>query len=230
MNISSQGYKCCEGPCQCCVPHNKCKLIVLTGGPGAGKTAILEAAKKTLCKHVTILPEAAGIVFGGGFWRLESPSARLASQRAIFHIQREMENLVVGEKKWGIGLCDRGTLDGLAYWVNSERDFWDSFNASKESEYARYDAVIHLRTPSKDKGYNNQNPMRVETSEEAILLDEKIHTVWKDHPHYFEVESTDTFLTKISQTFDIIQRLVPRCCRGHFTSDFAEQAEFKEKI
>ena len=55
-------------------------------------------AKKVLCDHVVVLPEAATIVFGGGFWRLESASAKMAAQRAIFHVQREMEYLVVGEK------------------------------------------------------------------------------------------------------------------------------------
>ena len=128
----------CEAPCQCCDSEHSCELIVLTGGPGAGKTAVLEAARKVLCQHVAILPEAASIVFGGGFWRLESQNAKKSSQRAIFHIQQEMESLVVGEKKWGIGLCDRGTLDGLAYWTDTEECFWSAFNTSREKEFSRY--------------------------------------------------------------------------------------------
>ncbi len=31
--------------------------MVLTGGPGAGKTAILELVRRTLCPHVALLPE-----------------------------------------------------------------------------------------------------------------------------------------------------------------------------
>jgi len=206
----------CDKPCQCCQIDHNCKFIVLTGGPGAGKTAILESAQKVLCEHVAILPEAAGILFGGGFWRLESSSARLASQKAIFHIQREMENLALGEKTWGIGLCDRGTLDGLAYWVESEQKFWDTFNTSKENEYQKYQAVIHLRTPTLDKGYNHQNPIRIESSEEAALIDKKIHNIWKDHPHYLEIESTDSFLDKVNESFKMIQYFMPDCCKKHF--------------
>lgn len=206
----------CEAPCQCCDSEHSCELIVLTGGPGAGKTAVLEAARKVLCQHVAILPEAASIVFGGGFWRLESQNAKKSSQRAIFHIQQEMENLVVGEKKWGIGLCDRGTLDGLAYWTDTEECFWSAFNTSREKEFSRYKAVIHLRSPSLDKGYNHQNPIRTESAEEASRIDERIHEVWLEHPNYHMVESTDTFLEKVNQAYRLIESYVPVCCREHF--------------
>ena len=62
------------------------RLIVLTGGPGGGKTAVLEMAKKSLNGRTVVLPEAASIIFGGGFWRLPSLSARSAALRAIFYI------------------------------------------------------------------------------------------------------------------------------------------------
>lgn len=206
----------CEIPCKCCNDKHEAKLIVLTGGPGAGKTAVLEASRKLLCEHVAILPEAAGIVFGGGFWRLESKSSQQAAQRAIFHIQNEMETLVKGESRWGIGLCDRGTIDGLAYWTGSEEEFWTTFNTTKEKEFARYSAVIHLRTPSTDKGYNFQNPIRIETSQEAQRIDERIHEVWREHPCYRMISSTDSFLEKIDHAFSRIRSLVPNCCKVHF--------------
>jgi nucleoside-triphosphatase THEP1 len=44
------------------------RRVVLTGGPGGGKTAVLELVQRTLCEHVKVLPEAAGMVFRGGFW------------------------------------------------------------------------------------------------------------------------------------------------------------------
>lgn len=206
----------CESPCGCCNDQHKTKLIVLTGGPGAGKTAVLEATRKLLCEHVAILPEAAGIVFRGGFWRLNSQSARMAAQRAIFHVQSEMENLVNGENKWGIGLCDRGTIDGFAYWTGTEADFWKTFNTTQEKEFSRYSAVIHLRSPSLENGYNFQNPIRVESSEEAQKIDERIHQVWRSHPNYWMIPSTKSFLEKINKAFAKIQDFVPDCCKSHF--------------
>ena len=51
--------------CDCSETH-KTRRVVLTGGPGAGKTAVLELIRQNFCKHVKVLPESAGILFGGG--------------------------------------------------------------------------------------------------------------------------------------------------------------------
>lgn len=191
---------------------NSCELIALTGGPGAGKTAVLDLIAPLLSNNVTILPEAAGIVFGGGFWRLDSPSARKAAQRAIFHIQKEMEELVRGENKWKVGLCDRGTLDGLAYWPGDESEFWSGFNTSLEKEYSRYKAVIHLRSPGLQNGYNYQNPLRIETPDEAAEIDRRIYEIWKGHPNYFSIDSSDSFQEKVDEALQVLNGLLPACC------------------
>ncbi len=67
--------------CECTIGHAPA-LVVLTGGPGAGKTAVLEIVKRNFCEHVQILPEAAGIVFGGGFPRKVTLPVCAAAQRA----------------------------------------------------------------------------------------------------------------------------------------------------
>ena len=66
------------------------RLIVLTGGPGAGKTAVLEIVSRMLNHHIAVLPEGASLLFAGGFPRQDSPAARRAAQRAIFHVQHEL--------------------------------------------------------------------------------------------------------------------------------------------
>ena len=205
----------CERPCSCKEKHYSTNLVVLTGGPGAGKTAVLEFVRKTLCEHVAILPEAASILFGGGFWRLDSPSAKRAAQKAIFHVQKEMQNLVVDEKKWAMGLCDRGSLDGLAYWPGPESEYFKELNTNLEDEYAKYKAVIHLRSPGLDRGYNYQNPIRIESAAQAAEIDQKIHETWKRHPNYFLIESTQTFIEKVNVATQRIQSFVPECCKGH---------------
>jgi hypothetical protein len=81
--------------CECSKrTHDDPAFVVITGGPGAGKTAILEVARQHLCEHVVVLPEAAGIVFGGGFWRKSSVASRKAAQRAIYHVQSEFERMI----------------------------------------------------------------------------------------------------------------------------------------
>ena len=82
--------------CDCPEPH-PARRIVLTGGPGAGKTAILELVRQSFCRHVQVLPEAAGILFAGGFPRGAAPELLRAVQRAIFFTQRELvETTVAG--------------------------------------------------------------------------------------------------------------------------------------
>lgn len=203
----------CEKKCDCQERVHNTGLVVITGGPGAGKTAILEMSKKLLCEHIAVLPEAASIIFGGGFWRLPSVTARIAAQKAIFHVQQEMENLVVSEKKWAMGLCDRGTLDGFAYWPGDENTYWSSTGTSLQKEYNRYQAVIHLRTPSEQLGYNHQNPLRTETAIQALEIDKRIERAWSQHSKYFSVGSSENFLAKAKGALSIISNQLPDCCR-----------------
>jgi hypothetical protein len=193
-------------------PVAEFKLIVLTGGPGAGKTALLESAKKIFCKHVETLPEAAGIIFGGGFWRRDGIIARKAAQRAIFHVQRELETIVLGESQAAIGLCDRGSLDSLAYWPADETDFFEAFQTTRDLEYKRYTTVIHLRTPAEANGYNHQNIMRIESAQEARRIDDKIAAIWGQHPGYIEIASTKNFIDKLFTALELIRRELGDCC------------------
>lgn len=209
----------CEKACPHKIAIEKTPLIVITGGPGAGKTAVLEIMRKILCEHVTVFPEAASILFSGGFWRLPSETARRAQQRAIYHIQHEMQNLVVSEKRWALGLCDRGTLDGMAYWPGEAEDFCKELKTTIEHEYARYAAVIHLSTPSLELGYNYQNPVRTESVEEAIVIDKRIHEVWKNHPNYTRIDSARDFIAKVYRSYLIIKEYLPECCKKNLTME-----------
>lgn len=189
-----------------------CEFIVITGGPGAGKTAVLEMARRRFRKQTVVLPEAASIVFGGGFWRLPSASARMSAQRAIFHVQYEMEKLVIGEGNWSLGLCDRGTLDGLAYWPAEEEGYWREVGTTMEKEFARYKAVIHLRTPDGNGGYNNSNQLRIESALEAREIDLRIEKIWCRHPRYLQIPSYANFIDKAARAIDLIQAEAPACC------------------
>jgi predicted ATPase len=147
--------------CHCRRQHTP-RRVVLTGGPGAGKTAVLEMLSHLVCPHVVITREAAGILFAGGFPRRADVVARRAVQRAIFHVQRELEALAASNNP-AVVLCDRGVVDGFAYWPGPDA-FWSAVGMTREAALARYDAVIHLRTPDGPNGYGHQNPMRIETA------------------------------------------------------------------
>jgi type II restriction enzyme len=66
-------------------------------------------------------------------------------------------------------LCDRGTLDGAAYWPGPG-DLWSAVGTTLEEQLGRYDAVIHLRPPTTEHGYNRRNPLRIESSMEGAAI------------------------------------------------------------
>jgi predicted ATPase len=199
-------------PCDCVERHLP-RRVVLTGGPGAGKTAVLELIRLFFCEHVKTLPEAAGIVFGGRFPRSDRTPLRQAAQRAIFHIQRELEQMAETENA-AVVLCDRGTVDCSAYWAG-DGDLFSAVGTTRAAELARYDTVIHLRTPTSAQAYNHENPLRRESLEEASVIDRLIAEQWAGHPRRFFVEPTEDFLNKASKALALLRNEVPECCRHH---------------
>jgi predicted ATPase len=199
-------------PCPCRARHDP-KRIVLTGGPGAGKTAVLELVRQSFCAHVAVLPEAAGIVFGGGFPRTRPAAVQRAGQRAIFFVQRELERAHDGVDA-AIVLCDRGTVDGIAYWPGPG-ELWADVSTTLEEQLGRYDAVIHLRVPTSENGYNRSNPLRIESALEAVAIDARIADAWAAHPRRFMVESTPEFLSKAARVLTLLRDELPECCRSH---------------
>lgn len=206
-------------PCDCQHQHRP-RRVVLTGGPGAGKTAVLELIRLFFCEHVKALPEAAGVVFRSRFPRSVEPRLRQAAQRAIFHVQRELE-AVADTENAAVVLCDRGTVDCAAYWTG-EGDLFSAVGTTREAELARYDAVIHLRTPTSPKAYNHSNPLRVESIEEAAAIDATIAREWSGHPRVFIVEPTEDFLHKAAHALGLLRDEVPECCRHHVSRFFWE--------
>jgi predicted ATPase len=200
-------------PCRCPEPFHDAQLVVVMGGPGAGKTAVLELAAHIFCRHVAILPEAATIIFGGGFPRHDSAAGLAACQRATFAVRRQLEALVVDEGRVGVALCDRGTIDGRAYWPESAESFWDAMGTTSDEELARYMAVIHLQTPPLAEGYH-QDRIRTETVGKAREIDRLISAAWAHHPRRVFVPPAVEFSSKSAVALAAIRATLPSCCRS----------------
>lgn len=210
-------------PCDCTNTH-VARRIVLTGGPGAGKTATLELIRRaSFCDHLEILPEAASIVFGGGFPRRRDVAGLKAAQRAIFHVERELEESAAADNA-AIIVCDRGTVDGAAYWPGAD-DYFAAVNTTLAAELRRYDAVIHLRTPLSAGGYNHHNPLRTETATQAAEIDLRILRVWEGHPRRFVVDADPDFLRKAGRVLQLLRAELPECCRHHVVSELDARAD-----
>lgn len=182
--------------------------IVLTGGPSAGKTTLLELIARQYGSTVGIAPEAASILFRGGFPRPVTLEDRLHTQRSIYGLQKELELQALERSMGNLVVCDRGALDGAAYWTGSLKEFCFAMGTSLEREHERYAAVIHLQTAPEGYGYTN-NDVRTETWAEAAALDAKVGSIWSTHPNYCFVPNEGTFVDKLNAALRALKPYLP---------------------
>ncbi|MCA9615010.1 MAG: AAA family ATPase [Myxococcales bacterium] len=179
--------------------------IALTGGPGGGKTTAADMLRREIGDRIVIVPESATMLFSGGFPRCEEASAREAVQQAIFHVQRNLEEVQSQRYPDRMLLCDRGTVDGAAYWPEPNTDaFFEEVGSSCAEELARYHAVIILDVPTAAQGYDHRNPTRIETPDEASRIGHRIQEAWRDHPRCTRVGAAPSFWSKIQRSVDLI--------------------------
>ncbi len=183
------------------------RRVVLTGGPAAGKTAVSEVLRKQLQDEVAVLPEAATMLFKAGFPRPRDPAGRRLVQQTIFSVQRNLEGIFEISHPDLAHVCDRGTLDGAAYWPGGTDRFLGAMGTTLEAEYRRYDAVIFLRSSAHGTGeYRTDGSMRIETPAQARQLDEKLERVWEGHPNFHLVDHEVNFYEKVAAVLIALQR------------------------
>jgi len=147
---------------------------------------------------------------------------RRAAQRAIFHVQRELERVAIERHDAAVILCDRGTVDGLAYWPDEEADFWSEVGSAPAAEKARYSSVLCMETPPASQ-YNHVNPLRVESAAEAARVHARIANSWRGHPQLTVVPHRDDFLEKVAQAMAILRKTIPACCARANASPLPER-------
>lgn len=180
--------------------------IVLTGGPSAGKTTIAEALVRAYWDRLTLAPESASILFRGGFPREFTNEAIVCQQRAIYHVQHELENALALKSPQHALICDRGTLDGLAFWPLQEDEFFRQLNATKAGELSRYAWVIHLETAAPEA--YRPSPIRRESYAEAKAIDDKLKSIWRAHPNWALVSNHLDFSLKITHTLLAVKMIL----------------------
>ncbi len=185
------------------------KRIVFTGGPSGGKTSIIEIVQRHFGAKVVTVPEAATILYQGGFPRKPGPANMRHIQKAIYYVVRELEDMAESAIAAPVALCDRGTLDGMAYWPAGGEEFLFSVGSNLKKEFSRYNIVIHLRCPASKGGYQ-PSQTRIESLDQALKLDKKIEHVWEGHSKRFIVPDEPDFLIKVSRVMEILEAEIPR--------------------
>jgi nicotinamide riboside kinase len=181
--------------------------IVLTGGPCAGKTTLTEVIARVFANRVAVVPEAASLLFSGGFPRWPEPECRRSSQRAIYRVQLELEADFSARYPQRVLVLDRGTVDGAAYWPDGPEAYFAALGTSLATELARYDRVIYLESADREayEASRTKNLNRRETWEEAMALDALTLEQWRRHAALKVVRNRRSFSDKILEVMGTIE-------------------------
>jgi predicted ATPase len=169
--------------------------VVLTGGPGGGKTTLIEELTRdpAWAGRFLALPEAIHSAGRVGI----SPHEPLF-QRLMVETQRGLEEALARTLEPDdprFVLCHRGTLDPLAYWLDrgwDEAAFFAYTRTTREQHYRRYKSVIHLVTAADGAKAHYQrwpDAHRPETIEQAVRLDRLLAQAWGGHPCYHRLNN-----------------------------------------
>jgi predicted ATPase len=183
--------------------------IVLSGGPGGGKSTAAELFRREIGDRVIVVPESATLLFSGGFPRYPAAHAKRAVQRAIFHVQRNLEDVQAAAFPGRVLLCDRGTVDGAAYWPGEPEEFFEAMGTTLEAELSRYDGVVFFQSAAAgNHAIEGGNPTRVESNTDAADLDRRLKSIWSRHPRFSFVANTESFFRKLTEGLTAVQTMV----------------------
>jgi hypothetical protein len=168
---------------------------------------------------VAVVPEAATLLLAGGFpvpgkhlaW---SPAWQATLQAAILPLQQALEDaylLVAQEKGARLIVCDRGTLDGAAYYPGGVEEFCQRHGLDLDKALARYDAVIHLEslaTSAPEKYGKDGNLSRFEALPEAQRLEQATRVVWARHPRHLVIVGRSGFEAKVAEVLGAVRNLL----------------------
>jgi predicted ATPase len=187
------------------------KRIVLTGGPGAGKTLLSAGLVEGSPDRFVLVPEAATQVYTAlrTRWDRLDVAGRRDVQREIYRFQIEQEDRIATLNPGKILLLDRGTIDGSAYWPEGPEAYWHAVASTREAELCRYDAVIWMQTAAAIRIYDGSesNPCRFEDPAAAIHSGEVLHKLWHDHPHFHAVNA----YVDLDEKLRLVRQITARC-------------------
>ena len=208
-----------------CNPGEEPKIfrIVLTGGPGGGKTTSLNLIAdqfRPLGIQVFHIQENSTMFFnsGAGFPAKGTVQQQLCWELCKIRCQLAMEDQFYTyakstNKKITLILSDRGSMDTPAYTSEENwKKIWEDGGFDIESFCnKRYDMVCHLRTTAIGalRHYDKKgNPARRESPEEAVALDYRIEENWSVHPNQVIIDNSTDFPNKVRRICEKIAEFI----------------------
>lgn len=101
-------------------------------------------------------------------------------------------------------ISDRGTVDAFAFHPETAHDV----GTTLDREYARYTGVVHLGSAaSLGEVHYRTDRIRNESIAEALHIENRIASVWRDHPAYHWIAAEVDFEAKFHQFRLVMERL-----------------------
>lgn len=186
------------------------RRIAISGGPGGGKSTVAALARREVGENVVVVPEVATHLLGGFFPIIADENERRAVQRAIYHVQLNLEAVHRGRAGADTVLVfDRGLVDGAAYWPDGCEAFFTALGADARAAREQYDAVIFLETAAAGGlAIVGDNPARSEGRDQAVRVDSLLRQVWAPHPVFRFIGHTPLFETKVENALAELRLLI----------------------
>lgn len=194
------------------------KRIVLTGGPGSGKTSVLEKIKQVYAGEgykVIVVPETATELMNNGITFKDGSISLLDFQELVMRLQLAKEEVVdraieLTNTEKIIVVYDRGTIDNTAYINKDEfEEVMTRLNHVKSFAELmdKYDLVINL-VGREDFYTTANNAARSESASEAMKLGDATLKCWLGHKKVKIVLPKDTMEEKTSEVLNTINELL----------------------
>lgn len=194
------------------------KKVVLTGGPGSGKTTVIESIKRNFSSKykVIVVDETASYLINMGIRPFgEGAIPLLDFQELVLKMQLAKEDLVERSLDFlpdenVLLVFDRGLLDNCAYISREEfqeilkrLDTPHTINEFLE----RYNLIINL-VSRQDFYTTENNPARSEVASEAMELGKRTLSAWLGHNNLKIVYPKDDMNEKIKEVLNHINDLL----------------------
>lgn len=193
----------------------KADLLVVSGGPGGGKTEFLKVVPTEFGELVEIAKEQASATLD----TFPRPGQDIElTEELNWFLQKGLYPTQLAREEWTrefatkkgakLVICDRGLLDGAAYVPGGLSVYEQILGINASEVLTRYRAVILFESlatadPELWEKIKGSNPARYETLEQAIEREHAVREVWQGHPNLYLIGGSD-LAYKISRGLEII--------------------------